>query len=196
MTGISHLLEDFTIATDEQSRSFSGAALEEQRLVAFEAGYKAGWEGAVQAGNDDASRISGDFAANLQDISFTIAEARSDLLAALRPLMTGMVNSVLPRLMRKTQGEHVIETLDRMSENAASGPVELTTAAVNVNALQALIDDHQFSNVMISTQASLSEGQIFIRVADTEQEIDLDSVLEQIDAAVIGFYEEKQKDTA
>lgn len=196
MTGISHLLEDFTIATDGQNRSMSGAALEEQRLEAFESGYKAGWGGAVQAGNDDASRISSDFAANLQDISFTIAEARSDMLAALRPLMTGMVNSVLPRLMRKAVGEHVIETLDRMAQNAASGPVELTTAAVNVNALQALIDDHQLSNVMISTQPSLGEGQIFIRVADTEQEIDLDAVLEQIDSAVIGFYEEKQKDTA
>lgn len=196
MTGISHLLEDFTTETDEQNRSMSGAALEEQRLEAFGSGYKAGWEGAVQAGNDDTSRISSDFAANLQDMSFTIAEARSDLLAALRPLITGMVNSVLPRLMREALGQHVIETLDGMAQTAASGPVELTTAAVNVNALQALIDDHQLSDVMISTQPSLSEGQIFIRVADTEQEVNLDAVLEQIESEIIGFYEEKQKDTA
>lgn len=196
MTGISHLLENFSTATDVQNRSMSGAALEKQRLEAFESGYKAGWEGAVQAGTDDASRISRDFAANLQDISFTIAEARSDLLAALRPLLTGMVNSVLPRLMREALGEHVLETLDKTAQTAASGPVELTTAAVNVDALQALIDDHQLSNVSVSTQPSLSDGQIFVRVADTEQEINLDAVLEQIEAAVVGFYEEKQKDTA
>lgn len=196
MTGISHLLEDFTTESDEQNRSMSGAALEEQRLEAFGSGYKAGWEGAVQAGNDDASRISSDFAANLQDMSFTIAEARSDLLAALRPLIAGMVNSVLPRLMREALGQHVIETLDKMAQTAASGPVELTTAAVNVNVLQALIDDHQLSDVMISTQPSLSEGQIFIRVADTEQEVNLDAVLEQIESEIIGFFQEKQKDTA
>lgn len=196
MTGISHLLEDFTTQSDEQNRPMNGAMLEEQRLEAFGSGYKAGWEGAVQAGSDDASRISSNLAANLQDISFTITEARSELLAALRPLMTGMVNSVLPRLMRESLGDHVIETLDRMAQTAASCPVELTTAAANVDALQALIDDHQLSDVMISTQPSLSESQIFIRVADTEQEVNLDAVLEQIDAEITGFYEEKQKDTA
>src|SRR5690554_4305468 len=109
---ISHLLEDFTAEPDLQTTSLSGVALEKQRLEAFESGYKAGWQDAVKAANDEAARISSDFAGNLQDVAFTMAEAQSGLLTALRPLLTGMVNSVLPHLARKTLGERVIETLD------------------------------------------------------------------------------------
>ncbi len=196
MMGISHLLEDFTTEPGAQSISMSDVSLEEERLEAFESGYKAGWQDAVKAANDDADRISTDFAGNLQDISFTLAEAQADLLAALHPLMTGMVNSVLPQLARKTLGERVIELLDAMAKDVTSGPIQLITAPSNADTLKTLVDDHDIKDVTIRTEASLGDGQVHVRAGGTEQEIDLDAVLKQIDTAVTGFFEEQKKDTA
>ena len=196
MMGISHLLEDFTEETGAHSISLSDISLEDQKLESFEAGYKAGWQDAVKAANEDADRISSDFAGNIQDISFTLAQAQSDLLEALRPLLTGMVDSVLPHLARQTIGERVIETLDAMTRDATSGRIELTTAPVNAEMLQALVDDNDLADVTISTEPSLGEGQVHVRAGGTEQEIDVDAVLKQIDIAVTGFFEENRKDIA
>lgn len=193
---ILHLLEDFTVTSGMETIPMSDIALEEQRLEAFESGYNAGWQDSVKAANDEAARIASDFAGNLQDLSFTMAEARADLLTALHPLITGMVNSVLPYLAQKTLGERVIETLDIMARNATDGPVRLVTSPANAEALQALLDDHNFTDATINTEPSLGEGQVHIRAFGSEQEIDLDAVLKQIDTAVTGFFEERQKDTA
>lgn len=193
---ISHLLEDFATEPGAQNISISDISLEEERVEAFETGYKAGWQDAVKAANEDADRVSSDFAGNLQDISFTLAEAQRDLLAALRPLMTNMVNSVLPQLARKTLGDRVLETLDAMAHTAVTGPVRLITAPGNAEALQSLVEDRELQNVIIEIESSLGDGQVHVRAAGGEQEIDLDAVLKQIEVAVTGFFEDHKKDTA
>jgi flagellar assembly protein FliH len=193
---ISHLLEDFSKDVGAHSISLSDVSLEEQKIKAFEDGYKAGWQDAVKAANDDMDRISTDFAGNIQDISFTLAEAQRDLLEALRPLLTGMVDSILPHLARKTLGERVIETLDSMIRGATSGQIELITAPSNANCLRTLLDDHDFDDAIVTAEASLGDGQVHVRAGGTEQEIDVDAVLKQIDLAVTGFFEENLKDTA
>ncbi len=193
---ISHLLDDFSGGSHEHSISISDVSLEEQRLEAFENGYKAGWEDAVKAASDESTRISTDFAANLQDMSFTVQEAQSGLLTALRPLLTSMVNSVLPSLARQTLGTRVLETLGEMARTAANGPIEIVAAPQNINALQKIIDEQEIGNVQITAEPSLGDGQVQIRASNTEQEIDLDAVLAQIDATLTGFFEDKQKDIA
>lgn len=193
---ISHLLDDFSGGSGEHSISISDVSLEEQRLESFENGYKAGWEDAVKAASDDSNRISTDFAANLQDMSFTFQEAQSSLLTALRTLLTSMVNSVLPSLARQTLGARVLETLEEMARTATGGPLEIVTAPQNLQALQNIIDEQAIDNVQITAEPSLGDGQVHIRASGTEQEIDLDAVLAQIDATLTGFFEDRQKDIA
>ncbi len=193
---ISHLFEDFSGGSDAHNISMSDVSLEEQRLEAFENGYKAGWEDAVKAASDDANRISTDFAANLQDMSFTFQEAQSSLLMALRPLLTSMVNSVLPSLAHQTLGARILETLDAMAGTAANGPIEIVTAPQNIPALQKILDEKAIDNVQITAEPSLGDGQVHIRASNAEQEIDLDAVLAQIDTTLTGFFEDRQKDIA
>lgn len=193
---ITHMLEDFSGSDDNHNISISDLTLEEQRLEAFENGYKAGWDDAVKAAKDDARRISSDFAGNLQDISFTLQEAQSGLLTALRPLLSSMVNSILPELARQSLGARVLETLDGLAREALDGPLEIVTAPPNIDALQTLIETRGIENVQITAEPSLGEGQVHVRAPGREQEINLDAVLSQIDAATTGFFEDKQKDTA
>lgn len=193
---IAHMLDDFSTRAGTHEIAISDVCLEEQRLEAFENGYKAGWEDAVKAAGDEAGRISTDFAGNLQDMSFTLQEAQSSLLGALRPLLSGMVNSVLPRLARQTLGLRVLETLQDMASDAAEGPIEIVTAPQNLAALQGIAEEQRIENVQFKTEPSLGEGQVHVRAAGREQEIDLDAVLAQIDAAMTGFFEDTQKDIA
>lgn len=193
---IAHLLEDFTTGLGAQTLSISDVTLEEERVEAFENGYKAGWQDAVKAANEDADRVATDFAGNLQDISFTMVEAQRDILAALRPLMTGMIESVLPHMARRTIGDHVAQTIEGMARSAMEGPLQLVTAPANAEALRAMIEDRGLENTTVEIEPSLGDGQVHVRAAGHEQEIDLDSVLAQIDAAIAGFFEEHQKDTA
>lgn len=193
---ITHMLEDFSNRDDSRNISISDLTLEEQRLEAFENGYKAGWEDAIKAGKDNATRIASDFAGNLQDISFTLQEAQSGLLTALRPLLTSMMNSILPELARQSLGARVLETLDGLAREALDGPLEIVTSPQNIEALQALIDARGVEDVQLTAEPSLGEGQVHVRAPGREQEIDLDAVLAQIDAATTGFFEDKQKDIA
>ncbi len=193
---ISHLLDDFSWRPTAHSISISDVSLEEQRLEAFESGYKAGWEDAVKAANNDNTRISSDFAANLQDISFTFQEAQSSLLTALQPLLTNMINSILPTLARQTIGTYLLETLNEMAHSAVDGPIEIVTAPQNIEALEKILDEQEIGNVRISAEPSLGHGQIHIRANSAEREVDLDTVLAQIDATITGFFEDRQKEIA
>ncbi len=193
---ISHLLDDFSTGAEDHNISISDVSLEEQRLEAFESGYKAGWEDAVKAGSNDSARISSDFAANLQDISFTFQEAQSGLLTALHPLLISMIDSILPKLARQTLGTRLVETLKKMAHSAVEGSIEIITAPQNIEALEKIIDEQEIDNVRIAAEPSLGQGQIHIRVNNEEREIDLDAVLAQIDKTLTGFFEDRQKEIA
>lgn len=193
---ISHLLEDFGSGGDDHTIHLSDVSLEEQRLEAFEKGYSAGWDDAVKAQKDDASRITTDFSSNLLDLSFTIQEAQSGILASLKPLLKGMVEQVLPRLARDSLGARVIETVQDMAGKAANGQVRIITAPANLNVLETLAEGLIGMEVTVLSEVSLGEGQVHIEVAGDEREINLDRVLGEISQAVDGFFDDQQKETA
>jgi len=165
------------------------SSLEDHRLEAFEQGYKAGWDDATKAQNDDRSRISGDFERNLQDLSFTYHEARNQVLRDLRPLFGEMVSKILPHLASEGFAELVVQSAVEQAENLPQSRVELVAAPANRFALETLLDKHDRFEIHISEEPSLAEGQAYLRFADQEQQFDLDSVMAKIKAAVDGFFQ-------
>lgn len=194
--GIAHLLEDFGALAEGDPVSLTELSLEEVRLEAFENGYKAGWDDAAKAQKDDLKRISTDFAGNLRDLSFTYHEACSGMMSALRPVLTGMVETVLPKLAHQTLGARVVEHLEGLAGKAMSQPVEIVTAPQNLEALEALLDGRSDLSVVLRAEPSLGEGQVDIRFGGSEHEIDLDSVLADIGSAMTGFISQTQKESA
>ena len=186
---ISHMLQDFGDGEDRNTISISAMSLEDERLEAFEKGYKAGWEDALKAQDGDRSRISADFAANLQDLSFTHREAQTGLIAGLRPLLTGMVETVLPRMAHATLGARVVEMLLDHAQKTCDGPARIVTSPANVEALEALIESQDGIDVIVTSEPSLGDGQVHIQVGQSEAEIDLGAVLHEIEEAVAGFFQ-------
>jgi len=159
-------------------------ATEEARLAAFEQGYKAGWDDAAAAQDEDQRRLSADVGRNLQELSFTYHEARSHLLRGLVPLIHQICERVVPEVARQAVGEIVVAELLPLAEAAASRPVTIVLNPASRPAVESALAAGHAPPCKILDEPSLGEGLIYLRLDDTEVQIDLDEATAAIGAAV------------
>lgn len=169
--------------------------LEETKLASYDTGYAAGWEDAVAAQSGDQSRIGADLARNLQSLAFTYHEARNHVLRALQPLLHEIVGRVLPAVARETLAPIVLEVLLPMAEKLADAPVSLVLNPASRQAVEALLEHSTNLPLTVVEEPSLSEGQVYLKLGDTETQINLDRATAEITAAVRGFFELPEKES-
>ncbi len=167
--------------------------LEQTRLESYEAGYKAGWDDAVRAEAEEQGRIGAEFARNLQDLGFTFHEARSHVMQALEPLLSGMVERVLPRLVAETLGQTIIDELLPLATVAADTPIEVVVAPQSRPVLEQLLGEGSTVPFTLVEEPTLAPGQVFLRSGKTERHIDFASAIDRIGTAINGLYELNEK---
>jgi flagellar biosynthesis/type III secretory pathway protein FliH len=163
--------------------------LEEAKLASYDSGYSAGWEDAAAAQSGDQTKVSADLARNIQSLGFTYHEARVHVLRALEPLLTEIVNRLLPNLARETLAPVVLDTLMPLAEKLADAPITLVLNPAARPAVEALLDQATGLPLTIVEEPSLSEGQVYLRLGDSETQINLDRAITEITTAVRGFFE-------
>ena len=173
--------------------TISPEELEKARLEGYESGYQAGWDDATRAETEDQSRIGAEFARNLQDLGFTFHEARSHVMHALEPLLTGMVEKVLPRIVSETVGQTIVEELLPLASEAADAPIEVVVCPASRPALEALLSEATSVPFTLQEEDSLAEGQVFLRSGRTEKHLDLTGAVDRIGNAINGLYELNEK---
>lgn len=193
---IAHLLEDFSSYSDGEPITLTDVLLEEQRLEAFETGYQAGWEDAVKAQSDDSRHISADLAQNIQDLSFTYQEARSAVIESLAPLLTQMVETVLPKLAHQHLPDRVAEVVTALVAEQGKHEAVVQACAKDIPALEDLLSHDPEMDVTLDQDETLTEGQVRIKLGQTERELDLSAVLEGLEHAVSNFFNDEIKETA
>jgi len=169
-------------------------ALEEARLAAYEQGYTAGWEDASAAQSDDQSRMSGEVGRNLQVLGFTYHEARIHVLRGLAPLLQGIVTRLLPEMAREALAPLVLETLMPLAESMAEAPVTLVMSPASRASVEALLEKATGLPLTLTEEPSLGDGQVYLRLGDTETRVDLDRAIAAITAALRGFFDLTDKD--
>lgn len=167
--------------------------IERARLEGYEAGYKAGWDDAARSEAEDRNRIGAEFARNLQDLGFTFHEARSHVMHALEPLLTGLVERVLPQLASETMGQTIVEELLPLAATAADMPIEVVVSPANYAALESFLAEATSVPLRLVEEPSLAEGQVYLRSGKTERHIDFSSAVDRIAAAITGLYELNEK---
>lgn len=167
--------------------------LEKARLEGYEVGYKAGWDDAAEAEIKEKDRIGAEFARNLQDLGFTFHEARSHVMQALEPLLAGMVERVLPRLVSETMGQTIIEELLPLATEAADAPIEVVVAPASRPVLEKLLESGTTVPFTLVEEPTLAQGQVFLRSGKTARHIDFTSAIDRIGAAIEGLYELNEK---
>lgn len=187
-------LEEFNtrIISDDPTLS-SKTNQEEHRLEAFEQGYKAGWDDAAAAQSADQARVAADFARNLQELSFTYHEARSQILGSLEPLLKEMVSKILPKLARETLSQTIVDEVISVAEVQTKAGIQVVISPANSAALEQLIETQENLDITIIEEPSMADGLAYLRFADTEKQVDLDSVLSSFAQSVEGYFEQQEK---
>ncbi|WP_456388541.1 FliH/SctL family protein [Profundibacter sp.] len=188
-------LEEFStrIISDDPKLS-SNTSLEEHRLEAFEQGYKAGWDDAAAAQSEDQTRVAADFARNLQELSFTYHQARGQILGSLESLLMEMVSKVLPKLAYESLPQTIVDEVLSIAQTQTDAGVQIVISPSNRPALEQLIEETQDTfNITIIEEPSMADGLAYLRFAETEKQIDLDSILTSFSKSVEGYFEQQEK---
>jgi len=193
---ITHLLEDFSsgVAPEDVMKLMSDVALEDQRLASFEKGYSAGWEDAFSAQEKDQSRVTGNLADSLGDLSFTYHEAMTELMGAVEPVFHSLVRLVLPEIMAQTFGQHIVELLSEMARSQASGPASLIVPTGTGASISSILAQELPMPVKITEDAAIETGRAYLRLGASEREIDSTSLLDSIRDAVDAFKYQTRKE--
>ncbi len=187
-------LEEFsTHIVSNDPKLATNTSLEEHRLEAFEQGYKAGWDDAAAAQSEEQSRVAADFARNLQELSFTYHQARGKILGSLEPLLKEMVSKVLPKLATDNLSQIIVDEVLAVSQTQTEAGIQIVISPSNRPALERLLETQDSLDVTIIDEPSMAEGQAYLRFAQTENQIDLESVLSGFSQSVDGFFEQQEK---
>ncbi|MDE9449706.1 flagellar biosynthesis protein [Aliiroseovarius sp. Z3] len=190
-------LEDFEQSdlsvSSSGTRSVDEAELETIRLTAYESGYRAGWDDALNEVDDNKDRIEAEFARNLEDLGFTFHEARSHVLGSLEPLLRTIVDTLLPEVMRDALGQVINDEIMPLAEQAADTPIEVRVSTGSRQVLDHLMDRVTATPLQVFEDDTLPDGQVFLRSASSERCIDLTSALARIKRAVTALYEINEK---
>ncbi len=183
-------LEDFSSPhTSLSHASVSEETFEDIRLETFEKGYQAGWDDATKALADDQRYVSVDLARNLQDLSFTYHEALTHVTTSIEPLLERMVDAVLPVAAQHSLGVRIISEVMDMVKDRTEGKLILTMSPESRTRLEPLFQTNLPMTATLRDDDSLGQGQVFLKFEQDERNIDLDGLIEDIRAALTGFFE-------
>jgi flagellar assembly protein FliH len=190
-------LEVFESAEDGDRPTFvlNGEDLEDTRLAAFEQGYKAGWDDAAATQTDDAVQQRAIVARAIAALEADQAEARRHVLAALRPLIEGMVSVVLPVAAREALPALIADAVIPYAELSTDVPVDLVLNPSLAAAAEAvLLEAAGAPALRIVEDPAVGEGQAFLRHGASETRIDTDAALARIASVFVDYYAQSRKD--
>jgi len=170
---------------------------EEQKLQSFEAGYQAGWDDALKAEAEDTAKLNEDFIQNLHDITFTYHEAVIKVSSALEPILTGIVERVLPELSKGSLSAHIIDQLQKLTYEALDTPIEIVLSPANDKKIQTLTSEYIQDSFVTRADASFSDEQVLLQVGALERQIDFEALIDSVSKTTRAFFHEiteQQKD--
>ncbi len=191
-------LEDFgSPKVEAQERVAPGPPLsEEERLAAFEQGYKAGWEDSAAALEGEHKKLSTDLSQNLRDLSFSYHEAQSAMIAGVEAVLRTSMQRLLPALASEALPQLVLERLEPLMREAAGIPIVLLVAPSSRASVAAVLPQDPGLPLELREDPELSDGQAYIRAGEIEHAFDLDGALAEIEGAVTDFFSLQEEKAA
>lgn len=186
---MTHMLQDFGSAVPgaETLQLVTEVEREAQSAATYEKGYDAGWEDALTARQKDQTTLSTELRENLQDLDFTLAEARRLVTAEFAPVIGTMLTSVLPPLLREQAIPMILQEVERQSEGGIPEHIALIVAPGDRDRLAPIIGTALGETVAVVEDATLGNGQIAIRLGEAETIFDPERFLHLLQDQFQGF---------
>lgn len=188
---ISHLLENFeAVGVSGRGVEMSELMLEEEKLGAFERGYKAGWDDATKAQAEDRKRVTTDLASNLSELSLSYQEAHAHVARSLKPLLGQIIDQLLPAIARASLTPQISEQLSDLAAQASQGEMEIVVSPSDAESVRAMLEGEPNLAAKVFEEPALGEGQAFLRLGGVERQINYAEILDGIARAVDAFFHE------
>ncbi|MEL7164895.1 MAG: hypothetical protein AAGL96_05420 [Pseudomonadota bacterium] len=168
-------------------------ALEDAKLVSFEAGYQAGWDDAIKAQQSIGKSVSTALANNLQDASFQYHEMRAQLIRNVEELMKALVSNCLPLMAQHTLGNHICDLIRSHAQDGVDCEIELVVNPNAIPSVEAALE-HVLDRYSLKSDDSLASDQAQIKLGQSEYSVDLGRAISEVDAAITDFFEAQRKD--
>ncbi len=189
MTDLRFSYEDFSSPVARPEATASGPELsEDQRLEAYETGFKAGWDDANAAMTDGAAAVETAATQTLSDLSFTLAEAKAHTLAALRPMMEQLATNILPGIAHSSLAPMIVEKVLAVAETSMDTELTLRIAPEDRSAIEEALEGHSELPLRLTDEATLVSGQANLDLGAIQHQIDLPALSAEIETAVSDFY--------
>ncbi|NVO56136.1 ABC transporter ATP-binding protein [Rhodobacteraceae bacterium B1Z28] len=178
---IAHLLEDFTVQVGGGAvHLLDEEALEEQRLAAFEQGYGAGWDDAVQAQQQSRGQVSAELSKSLEDMSFTYHEAITRMILSLEPMFQSLSQAVLPDVIERGFAACLVEQLCDMAREQIEQPMQIMVPEGRSEDVESLIPSDLSPAPRLIEDPSLGPGQARLQVGMSRREVDCSALLTSV----------------
>ena len=173
-----------TVQQDQQAILLDPFQAEQMREAAFEQGYAAGWQDALeQLRNEDALRqIAAQEA--VQAIGFSYSEAHQALAGSFLELLQAILDRVMPEAARLSVQLFLGAELDALFVKHTRPAVQIFCAPGALVALKQVVAASSPTEIELVAEPSFSEAQVSLRIGDQERVINLDDLLDRMRAIV------------
>lgn len=174
-------LEVFEVAQlDEEAPLLDAFQAEKMREAAYEQGYAAGWQDALeQMRNEDELRhIAAQEA--LQAVGFSYTEAHQALAGSFLALTQALLDSVLPEAARLALPLCLKAELEALLQQHTRPAVQILCAPGVLGTLGTLIASCTQAEIELVAEPSFSDAQITLCIDSQERVIDLDDVVARV----------------
>ena len=189
-------LEEFSTSkseADQDPELILRVEADTAKSLAFEDGYKSGWEDAINAESEKQGHVGPVFARNLQEVAFTFHEARAQLIKSFEPFLEEIVKTVVPSIARESISAIIFEELLPLIEMAPEAPVEIVVAEGCSASVEGFLTNANLNTFRVVEEATLAEGQVFLKVGSIERHIDLKRITDRVADAIVAFHNYSEK---
>ena len=180
---IRDLLETFEVMEPAHSNRVGAPTretLETVRTSAYEAGYASGWEDARLADGEAHTRVQAEFERNVEALSFTYHEAVDRVRGELKTFIDALLSEFLPQILPDALREHLRAELLSAAEEGLDLPVEIVVSPDSADLVSELANGSFTVGIELIEDASLAEHQVFVRIAESEKEINLAPLISEL----------------
>lgn len=160
---------------------------EEIRLSGYESGYQSGWEDATAEQEKSGQLIAANLERNLGDISFSYAEARSEVVGGLKGLFDSILNSFLPAIAAEAVIPLVAAELDKIVDGLGETRCELVASPGTVSQLDWLVGRFLETDIHILPEPAFADGRVCLRFGTEQRDVDLSNMVQTMAAAIRDF---------
>lgn len=186
-----------TASTQDTEAVFDAHQAEKLRETAFEQGYAAGWQDALEhmRHEDALRRIAAEEA--LQTISFSYNEAHAALQKSFLDLTGVLLDKLMPELVRLALPARLAKELAEITARQTTLPLCIRCAPGAVATLGPIVDAASGIEITLVPEPSFTEAQVALSIGAQERRIDFDMMLESLRAYLTDSTERQiDKETA